>query len=391
MGLAPVLVERIYETIAEINEQGMTILLVEQNANFALDVSKRGYVLETGTVALSDEAGEAPREPRSAEGVPGRMTVVVAAIGAKALYLTFAWLGSAIVASWLSDRKGYGEKPGLAAGLLLSVVGVAGLAGLAGACRFALEGPGTARPRQEDRRRGAGRAARGRRRELLTDEQPPKLGVLERIGAWLRVWTPPRGAVVPPPPWRKIALGAVVVLAVAGRRRRADRPGDRGGQGGARGGGAPPRRRVRGREAQAAGARRGGRARARASAPPGDLSPAAERRARRRLVRDLERAITRDARARVRAGKLDGPMSSRPSARSTRPSQRAAASATSSVRRMEYDCLAITSRDPGGQFIVGHSFDATVDYRRFRFTWAKVCRPPGEGAARLSADASRVR
>ncbi len=52
------------------------------------------------------------------------MTTVVAAIGAQALYLTFAWLGSAIVASWLSDRKGYGEKPGLAAGLLLSLVGV---------------------------------------------------------------------------------------------------------------------------------------------------------------------------------------------------------------------------------------------------------------------------
>ena len=52
------------------------------------------------------------------------MTPVIAAIGEQALYLTFAWLGSAIVASWLSDRKGYGEKPGLAAGLLLSVIGV---------------------------------------------------------------------------------------------------------------------------------------------------------------------------------------------------------------------------------------------------------------------------
>ena len=52
------------------------------------------------------------------------MSLVIAAIGAKALYLTFAWLASAIVASWLSDRKGYGERPGLAAGLLLSAVGV---------------------------------------------------------------------------------------------------------------------------------------------------------------------------------------------------------------------------------------------------------------------------
>lgn len=52
------------------------------------------------------------------------MTVVVAAIGVKALYLTFLWLGSAIVASWISARKGYGERPGLAAGLILSIVGV---------------------------------------------------------------------------------------------------------------------------------------------------------------------------------------------------------------------------------------------------------------------------
>jgi branched-chain amino acid transport system ATP-binding protein len=61
MGLAPILVERIYETIAEINRQGTTILLVEQNANFALEISHRGYVLETGQIVLSDEA-EALRE-----------------------------------------------------------------------------------------------------------------------------------------------------------------------------------------------------------------------------------------------------------------------------------------------------------------------------------------
>ncbi len=54
MGIAPILVERIYETIAEINRQGTTILLVEQNANYALGVSMRGYVLETGTIVLTD-------------------------------------------------------------------------------------------------------------------------------------------------------------------------------------------------------------------------------------------------------------------------------------------------------------------------------------------------
>src|SRR4051794_20586474 len=56
MGLAPILVDRIYETVAEINRQGTTILLVEQNANYALDVSSRGYVLETGRVVLSNES-----------------------------------------------------------------------------------------------------------------------------------------------------------------------------------------------------------------------------------------------------------------------------------------------------------------------------------------------
>jgi branched-chain amino acid transport system ATP-binding protein len=53
MGLAPVLVERIYETVVEINKQGTTILLVEQNASYALEVSARGYVLETGSVTLT--------------------------------------------------------------------------------------------------------------------------------------------------------------------------------------------------------------------------------------------------------------------------------------------------------------------------------------------------
>jgi branched-chain amino acid transport system ATP-binding protein len=56
LGLAPVIVDKIYEIIREINQQGVTILLVEQNANYALDVSSRGYVLETGTVALTDKS-----------------------------------------------------------------------------------------------------------------------------------------------------------------------------------------------------------------------------------------------------------------------------------------------------------------------------------------------
>jgi branched-chain amino acid transport system ATP-binding protein len=56
MGLAPIFVERIFETIVEVNKQGTPILLVEQNALMALDVAARGYVLETGHIALADNA-----------------------------------------------------------------------------------------------------------------------------------------------------------------------------------------------------------------------------------------------------------------------------------------------------------------------------------------------
>ncbi len=56
MGLAPVLVERIFEVIVDINNQGTTVLLVEQNAAMALEIAHYGYVLETGRIALADTA-----------------------------------------------------------------------------------------------------------------------------------------------------------------------------------------------------------------------------------------------------------------------------------------------------------------------------------------------
>src|SRR5262249_61934480 len=58
MGLAPVLVEQIFDTIAEVNRQGTTILLVEQNAAMALSIAHRGYVLETGRIVLSGTAAQ---------------------------------------------------------------------------------------------------------------------------------------------------------------------------------------------------------------------------------------------------------------------------------------------------------------------------------------------
>jgi len=63
MGIAPILVQRIYETIGEINKSGVTILLVEQNANYALDIASRGYVLETGRVVLANDSASLRHDP----------------------------------------------------------------------------------------------------------------------------------------------------------------------------------------------------------------------------------------------------------------------------------------------------------------------------------------
>jgi branched-chain amino acid transport system ATP-binding protein len=63
MGLAPVLVELIFETIQRINKEGVTILLVEQNALMALSIAHRGYVLQTGEIVLSDTAENLKKNP----------------------------------------------------------------------------------------------------------------------------------------------------------------------------------------------------------------------------------------------------------------------------------------------------------------------------------------
>jgi branched-chain amino acid transport system ATP-binding protein len=64
MGLAPIFVERIFEIVVEINKQGTPILLVEQNALMALDVASRGYVMETGNIALTDSASALAKNER---------------------------------------------------------------------------------------------------------------------------------------------------------------------------------------------------------------------------------------------------------------------------------------------------------------------------------------
>jgi branched-chain amino acid transport system ATP-binding protein len=63
MGISPILTQRIYGTIGEINRSGVAILLVEQNANYALEIAKRGYVLETGRVVLANASSKLRDDP----------------------------------------------------------------------------------------------------------------------------------------------------------------------------------------------------------------------------------------------------------------------------------------------------------------------------------------
>jgi branched-chain amino acid transport system ATP-binding protein len=71
MGLAPVLVEEIFNIIQRINQEGVTILLVEQNAHMALSVAHRGYVLETGVIQMEGTAAELRDNPRVQEAYLG--------------------------------------------------------------------------------------------------------------------------------------------------------------------------------------------------------------------------------------------------------------------------------------------------------------------------------
>lgn len=71
MGLAPVLVREIFKVLREINQTGVTILLVEQNANMALRLANRGYVLETGTISLSGSGEQLLGDPRVREAYLG--------------------------------------------------------------------------------------------------------------------------------------------------------------------------------------------------------------------------------------------------------------------------------------------------------------------------------
>jgi branched-chain amino acid transport system ATP-binding protein len=78
MGLSPIFVDQVFDIIQQINKQGTTIFMVEQNANMALSIAHRAYVLQTGQVVLSGSAAELRRNPMIREAYLGEMQVPVA-------------------------------------------------------------------------------------------------------------------------------------------------------------------------------------------------------------------------------------------------------------------------------------------------------------------------
>jgi branched-chain amino acid transport system ATP-binding protein len=73
MGLSPILTEQIFEIIRDINSQGMTVLLVEQNAMMALNIAHRGYVLQTGKIILTDSAANLAADPQVRQAYLGEI------------------------------------------------------------------------------------------------------------------------------------------------------------------------------------------------------------------------------------------------------------------------------------------------------------------------------
>jgi hypothetical protein len=193
-----------------------------------------------------------------------------------------------------------------------------------------------------------------------------RLGTFERLGAWLGLWTPPRGVVVPPPPWRAIGIGAALVLALAGtalaiavprisERREADRE-----------------RQVRveaERHARflASVDREQAPRRGAAAAAPRDVE------ARTALVAAAAAAIARDAER--RSGEdIEGPAQCEPFPRTLAGPDPAR---DRSRRAAEYNCIAITARfggeeQAGGRGVIGVQFRLVADFRTGRYAYCRI-------------------
>jgi hypothetical protein len=205
-------------------------------------------------------------------------------------------------------------------------------------------------------------------------ETQRRASIPEIIGAWLRIWTPPRDAYVPPVPWRKLALGAAagaVVIGIAlailvprintGKAERAAalREQER-------------RAEVRNR-ARINRLQRPHHGDASKLLPAADASAVEQEIARARVLDQVEESIEADAEARSAAGEMrdvTGPTTCEHTP--GRPTD---------GPRVAFDCFTVARKiKPGKQSpgVIGYPFRAIIDYRDFSYTWCKVEQTPGE-------------
>jgi hypothetical protein len=211
---------------------------------------------------------------------------------------------------------------------------------------------------------GLARAWENRRVVRTRDETRRRASVPEIVGAWLRIWTPPRDVDVPPVPWRKLAVGAVVLALVCAGAAAAIVPAiDHAKQS-----------RAAQERAHDAAVRAAERRRILREQRPRHASAPGLRPDRAALLDRVERDISRDAAARVRAGELKG------------PTGRTSCVPATAVRLVPeqgvFDCLTvvrnIVASGASGAGTIGYPFRAVLDYRTFDYVWCKTNPVPGE-------------
>lgn len=212
--------------------------------------------------------------------------------------------------------------------------------------------------------------------------EPVRLSRVEIVGAWLRLWTPPRGAVVPPVPWRKLALGALGLAVLIGALAAYSIPRIQHSKESRR-----EREQKRLARAQAADRKRlrfEQRALTGSAPRPSGLHGRARLRARATLLTVVEQRITADARRRAARGELQGRAVRTECQPAPSSVERVGAERVLSRRSDIYDCVAVTGdirstrAHRGGE--LGYPFRARVDFRRFAFVWCKLTPLAGERA-----------
>lgn len=214
---------------------------------------------------------------------------------------------------------------------------------------------------------------------MTEDHGAVRLGRIETVAAWLHLWTPPRGAVVPPVPWRRLAIGAAALVLVLGAIAAYAIPRIEESKESAR-----ERERKEAAAKQAAERRRVIRDQRATLGSVPRPEGVSELSARKDLLRTVEDRITADARKRAAAGELQGRAKRTECAPAPSTVERRGAEEVLGRSKDAYDCLAVTSEieatESNKAGALGYPFRVVIDFERFSFAWCKTNPLPGERA-----------